>query len=793
MPSFEMPDFYVPWPARLNPNLETARAHSKVWAREMGILGELQEEGSPNLWDEGDFDKHDYARLCAYIHPEAPAPELDLMTDWNVWAFYVDDYFLKVYKQSKDPAGAKKYLDRVLLFMPLDLKSLPAPTNPMERGLADLWLRTAPTKSASWRCRIVEDMRSLLEAFLWEVDTLSQKRLANPIEYILTRRQVGAALWSADLVEHAMFVELPERIAATRPVRVLRDTFADGVHLRNDIFSYEREVLQEGELTNAILIVERFLGVDTQRAANLVNDLLTSRLQQFEHTVLTELESLFDEYHLDALERAQVLTYVRGLQDWQSGAHAWHRVTSRYLNPKVEQTSPSKIFPSVPTGLGTAAMHITPGTLGLTRFQKYTHVPYQKVGPTPLPDFYMPYTPRINPHFEAASRYSKEWARKMGMLDTLPGYPKGFIWDEHRFDVNDLSLFNALCVPNATEAQLNLDACWMVWGTYTDDYFAQIYGHPRNMAGAKLFYARLLEFMPIETPASVSVPLTPTEHGLAELWPLTTATFSIDERRFFRKVIENMIGGWLWELSNRVQNRIPDLVDYIEMRHKISGSEFTLVLPGSVQSQGIPPEVYRTHTLQELSNAAIDYVWLTNDIFSYQMEIEFEGDIHNGVLIIQNFLGCDRAQAVAVANNLMTARMKQFEYIVATELPLLFENFNLEAKAREQLLAYVEDRKQFMSGSLQWHSKTGRYKEAELLRHSVLPKPLAGHATGLGAAAAHLSTALGRNNAKPEAARPLPAGETDRETEQAKQAAIFAVSHLALPFAKKKEEAQPHH
>ena len=32
---FELPEFYVPWPARLNPSLESARRHSKAWAREM--------------------------------------------------------------------------------------------------------------------------------------------------------------------------------------------------------------------------------------------------------------------------------------------------------------------------------------------------------------------------------------------------------------------------------------------------------------------------------------------------------------------------------------------------------------------------------------------------------------------------------------------------------------------------------------------------------------------------------------------------------------------------------------
>src|SRR4051812_22519820 len=113
MQPFELPDFYVPWPARLNPNLEAARAFSKVWAREIGILDAPDDGGSSQIWDEHDFDRHDYALFCAYVHPEAPSLELNLMTAWNVWAFYVDDYFLQMYKRPKDHDGAKKYLDRV--------------------------------------------------------------------------------------------------------------------------------------------------------------------------------------------------------------------------------------------------------------------------------------------------------------------------------------------------------------------------------------------------------------------------------------------------------------------------------------------------------------------------------------------------------------------------------------------------------------------------------------------------------------------------------------------------------
>ena len=786
MQPFELPDFYVPWPARLNPNLDAARSHSKTWAQEIGILGSSQDEGM--IWDERSFDKHDYPLFCAYVHPEAPSPELNLMTDWNVWAFYVDDYFLKVYKRSKDRDGAKEYLDRVLLFMPVDLSSSLAPTNPMERGLSDLWSRTAPTKSEAWRCRITESMRNLLQAFMWELDSMSRQRLANPIEYVEMRRQVGAALWSADLVEHAMFVEIPERIVTTRPMQVLKDTFADAVHLRNDIFSYGREVLKEGELTNAVLVTERFLGIDTQHAANLVNDILTSRLQQFEQTALTELAFIFQEYALDPLEQANVLNYVRGLQDWQSGAHEWHIQTSRYLNPSTGQISATTGLPPSLTGLGTAAARITPNTLGLQRFKSYLHVPFKKVGPTCLPDFYMPFTISLkNPYLETARQHSKTWARQMGMLDALPTHPDIFIWDEHRFDGTDLAFCSALLHPDATAAQLDMEVYWPVWGTYADDYFAAVYGFTHDLAGAKIFHARLPEFMPVESGSLIPEPITPVERGLADLWVRTVEILPTDAQRLFRKVIEEMVGSWLWELSNQIQNRIPELIDFIEMRRKTSG---LINLSRLAQDQGIPSEIQRTLIMQQLNNAAIDYVCLTNDIFSYQKEIEFEGVIHNSVLVIENFLGCDRMQAIQVVNNLMTARLKQFEHIATVELPILFKNCSLDATTCEQLLAYVKELQRYMCSSLHWHIKTERYKEIEL-RRSV--RPFTGTATGLGTSAARIRTMVGGGQVGVAAMQPMlffPAQAGENRLESLQGPKTFAVSHLTLPFMERKGEAQ---
>jgi germacradienol/geosmin synthase len=738
MASFKMPAFYVPWPARLNPHLEGARAHSKAWAREMGILAPEGEEKSSDIWDERTFDAHDYALLCAYTHPEAPPAELDLITDWYVWVFFFDDHFLELYKRTRDRKGAKAYLDGLPAFMPLEPAgaTVPEPENPVERGLIDLWARTAPGTSEGWRRRFILATKHLLEESTWELNNISEGRVANPIEYIELRRKVGGAPWSAALVEHAVSAEVPDRIAALRPMRVLRDTFSDGVHLRNDLFSYEREVKKEGENANCVLVFERFFDIDPQRAADLVNEVLSSRLYQFENTFFAELPPLFEEHGLDAAERRDVLVYVRGLQDWQSGGHEWHLRSSRYT--KDENNAGSLLSAVGLSGLGTSAADLKRafGVLGASRLQGFTHVPYRPVGSVKLPDFHMPYPLRLSPHLEAAREDVVDWARRMGMLDAVPGVPGAGLWTEERLRGFDFALCAAGIHPAASAAELFISSRWLTWGTYGDDFIPTVFGSRRDMAGAKVFIGRLSDFMPIGSDVAPP-PLNAAERSLLDLWLDTRATTSEPAQRKFRREIERMLESWLWELANHIQHRISDPVDYIEMRRSTFGSDLTMALCQLSLGDTVPHAIFRTRTLSELTHSAQDYACLMNDIFSYQKEIQFEGEHSNGVLVAERFLGCDPVRAVEVVHDLMCARMQQFEHILSAELPALLEDFELDDEARASFAGYVESLKNWLSGILHWHRDTSRYREHDLRRAPTAGRLLHGP-SGLGTSAARL-------------------------------------------------------
>ena len=141
-------------------------------------------------------------------------------------------------------------------------------------------------------------------------------------------------------------------------------------------------------------------------------------------------------------------------------------------------------------------------------------MPYQKVGPSRLPDFYMPFPVRLSPHLDRAARdTSVAWAHRMGILE------EG-VWDEDKLG----ALRPRRCARRAwtrTPRRRTWTSApqWLAWGTYGDDYYPLVFGHRRDLAAAKLCTERLLACMPLDGRAAVPARRsTPMERALADLW-----------------------------------------------------------------------------------------------------------------------------------------------------------------------------------------------------------------------------------------------------------------------------------
>ncbi len=347
----------------------------------------------------------------------------------------------------------------------------------------------------------------------------------------------------------------------------------------------------------------------------------------------------------------------------------------------------------------------------------------------------MPFTLRMNPHLEAGRRQTKEWALSMGFGDE----PENLgLWNEEKVDEEDYSYCAAMSHPEGSLEEFELTSNWFVWATFFDDYFPARFFNTRDFFGGKAFMDRLARFMTLDPSEPVPAVTNPVERGMADLWPRTLAVMSDTKAPRYRDAVQDLLDSWVWELVNHVQNRIADPVDYIEMRRDTFGSGLGQIL-SEPESSEIPPEIFGTRPMRALANCASDATMLMNDIVSYRKEIELEGEISNGVLVVQNFLECDLQQAVNVVNDLRTARFRQFEHVKATELPALFDQFGLRKRAREAVMAYVTSLEDWAAGVIRWHLDTPRYKHVVI---SPVPQAseILGRPTGLGTSSARVAS-----------------------------------------------------
>ncbi|MEU7632859.1 polyprenyl synthetase family protein [Nocardia sp. NPDC049220] len=352
----EPPTFEGLRPARLNPYLDTARAHALAWARGMSMF---TAHAGITPWTERQFAKEDYALLTCYLFPAAPGGTIDVLTDWNTWLFHVDDYFAKACERTASTTPVKTQVARLAQFMPIDsVQDVPVATSPTERGLVDLWSRTAPVMSRGWQRKTRERVEQCLAGNLQERRNLVHRHASNPIEYLELKRVTNAVPVVACLVEYARATELPTAVVADPVLRSLVDSVNDASILVNDIHSYQREMASEDEPANMIFVVRKFLGCDLDQAVAMTSELALSRLDQFEHLAEVEAPAMVTECGLNPAESTNVLGYIEGLRDWVPGWREWFARTERYpQNPAAVtvHSEPAAIRRrGGPTGLGTA-------------------------------------------------------------------------------------------------------------------------------------------------------------------------------------------------------------------------------------------------------------------------------------------------------------------------------------------------------------------------------------------------------------------------------------------------------
>ncbi|MFE2480849.1 hypothetical protein [Streptomyces sp. NPDC059389] len=327
----ELPMLRMPHPVRLNPYLPVLRQETETWAREMGMLTGDETPAARPIWTRSQFHAMAVDQLTAWTLPDASLVGLRLNHRFNLWALAWDDYFAAAFKQTGDLAGAQAFTARLHAFLPPDPGArLPEPVNAIEKGMADLQQSLFPPRLAHWRQGLNRALARYIDAGVQELVNSRAGRVPDLIEYAQFRRESFAAYTAPYSVELATGARIPERIRHTRTVRALLDAFMDYMGLANDIASYQREVNDEYDVNNLVVVLETSLGITVQEAMHAAADLISARLRHFEHLIRSELPPLVRKTGLDQAEQAELEAWLRGARSFLSGLHAWYTGAPRY-------------------------------------------------------------------------------------------------------------------------------------------------------------------------------------------------------------------------------------------------------------------------------------------------------------------------------------------------------------------------------------------------------------------------------------------------------------------------------
>ena len=390
---------------------------STEWAREMGML-----EGS-GIWEERDLDAHDYALLCAYTHPDCDGPG-PVPGHRLVRVGLLLRRPLPGDLQTHPGPGGRQGVSRPAPGVHADGPRRPrCPSRPIRsRRVSPTCGRApCPRMSADWRARFAESTENLLNESLWELSNINDGRIANPVEYIEMRRKVGGAPWSAGLVEYAAGAEVPGVRRRRRgrcgccgtpsPTPCTCATTSSPTSARS----------RTRARTATACWSWRPSWAARPRRRPTPSTTCSPRGSSSSRTPRSPNCPRSSPRRASTRSRARTsLAYVKGLQDWQSGGHEWHMRSSRYMNEGARGPTRG------PRALARAPAHRSrhlrrgrrqrpadAGRAESARARSFTHVPYQQVGPSQLPDFYMPFTATDQP----ASRRRPAARRRVGAPD----------------------------------------------------------------------------------------------------------------------------------------------------------------------------------------------------------------------------------------------------------------------------------------------------------------------------------------------------------------------------------------
>ncbi|HLY29158.1 MAG TPA: terpene synthase family protein [Aggregatilineales bacterium] len=315
----------------VNPHASTAETTVLAWARQSGIY-------IPGI--------KLVLGTASYLYPKTSLERLVVMGKMLTLLFYIDDVYGDLTSSQGLEATANEVFTEIEgCCSAFSVKSVPEGAEGDAAIGAFLHIRQEMDGLApvGWLNRFSESLSEhLYSSVLPNMYGWNAQAQSVP-GYIHVRERTSGMYPTVDFIEFANNAYLPQRVINLPVIGQLRLDVARIGSLSNDLFSYHKEVTEQGLLMNLVQVIQTTEHLSVAQSLQKAVDLINDATRDFQKSVAQARGTDWRSARLDAQTVEAIERYITGLEYEISATWYWQLSTNRYrsaASPFVELSTP---------------------------------------------------------------------------------------------------------------------------------------------------------------------------------------------------------------------------------------------------------------------------------------------------------------------------------------------------------------------------------------------------------------------------------------------------------------------
>ncbi|MVT07708.1 terpene synthase family protein [Chitinophaga tropicalis] len=281
-------------------------------------------------------DADAYITCAMFLFPAAPLEKIIILSKNYAVDFYLND---KMGRDARPTNQEMKILYEIrdrLSSIGNDLKLQPK-ASLAEIANIEVLQQIADSSPKDWFDHFIRLYLDHINIAHQAYDLVTLGHLQSIEEYIYMRADISGMPHTVSLIEYANSAfldwDLLHRIGLAEDIRNLNETVSYIGALTNDLFSFEKEVIDNGSSSNLIVIVwVNNFRMRLDDAIEVAGHIIRNLLADYNETI-TAVNDRLNQCTISEMSKIEISRYLSGLKSVLQACWRWQTYTSRYKRP----------------------------------------------------------------------------------------------------------------------------------------------------------------------------------------------------------------------------------------------------------------------------------------------------------------------------------------------------------------------------------------------------------------------------------------------------------------------------